>query len=268
MEAPKEAVRAFWDAAACGEVYATGSTPEERFASQARSRYELEPYIASFARFEDGTGKDVLEIGVGMGADHAEWARHAPRSLTGIDLTGTAIEWTRERFAARGLTSDLRVADAEALPFADASFDLVYSWGVLHHSPNTERAIEELHRVLRPGGEVRIMMYHRPSIVGILLWLRYALLRGRPLQSMRSMYARHLESPGTKGYTVREGRSLMASFPDVRVRSMVSFGDMLEGAVGQRHEGAGLALAKRYWPRFLIRRMHWLGLTLLIEARR
>jgi ubiquinone/menaquinone biosynthesis C-methylase UbiE len=116
---------------------------------------------------------DVLEVGVGMGADHLEWARHMPRSLSGIDLTERAIAHTATRLALYGLRSDLRVADAEKLPFRDASFDLVYSWGVLHHSPDTPRAVREVLRVLRPGGLARVMIYHAHSMVGYMLWLRY-----------------------------------------------------------------------------------------------
>ena len=97
-----------------------------------------------------------------MGADHLEWARSSPRSLTGIDLTDRAIQFTQERLGFYSLYSDLRVADAENLPFSDNSFDIVYSYGVLHHSPDTAQAIREVHRVLRPGGSARIMIYHSP----------------------------------------------------------------------------------------------------------
>ena len=83
---------------------------------------------------------------MGMGADHLEWAKAAPRSLTGVDLTGQAIAVTRERLALYGLRSRLLVTDAEHLPFADASFDFVYSWGVIHHSPDTPAAVREIAR--------------------------------------------------------------------------------------------------------------------------
>src|SRR5215831_11807168 len=138
----KQAVHDFWQRASCGEeAYARGSSSRERLEAQARARYELEPYIRQFARFESGRGLDVLEVGVGMGADHLEWARHMPRSLSGIDLTERAIAHTATRLALYGLRSDLRVADAENLPFPAASFDLAYPWGVLHHSPDTPRAV-------------------------------------------------------------------------------------------------------------------------------
>ena len=109
----KTQVRDFWDAKSCGEVYAVGSTEMDYYESQGRIRYELEPYLRDFARFHEGEGKDVLEIGVGMGADHIEWAKSQPRSLTGIDLTPRAIEHTKKRLTIYGLQSEVRVGDAE-----------------------------------------------------------------------------------------------------------------------------------------------------------
>ena len=263
----KRQVRDFWDAGSCGEVYAVGNSRQAQYEAQRAARYTLEPYPPGFARFSDGAGRDVLEIGVGMGADHVEWAQSRPRSLTGIDLTARAIAHTRTRMADSGHDSGLMVADAENLPFASDSFDLVYSWGVLHHSPDTVKAFEEVRRVTRAGGLVRVMIYHRYSVVGFLLWIRHALLTGHPLLTLSDIYARHLESPGTKAFTREEARSLCAGLTSVRIQSCLSFGDLLEGEVGQRHRGSMLRVAKRLWPRWLIRRViprH--GLLLLIEG--
>ncbi len=261
----KSAVRDFWDAAACGEIYARGETLEQQFAAHAETRYSLEPYLRDFARF-DGRGRSVLEVGVGMGADHVEWARSGPSRLVGLDFTPRAINWTGKRIAAAGYQSELLVADAERLPFTDASFDIVYSWGVLHHTPDTSHAFREVRRVLRPGGTLRAMIYHRPSLVGLMLWSRYALLGGTPRRSVNDMYAEHLESPGTKGYTIAEGRDLVRLFTRADVRPQVSLGDLLEGAVGQQHDSSFLRIAKKIWPRPMVRRLNSLGLFLLIEA--
>ena len=270
MDTPnlKAEVRKFWDAASCGEVYAEGPRAEDRFRRHSETRYSLEPYIRSFARFEDGFGQDVLEIGVGMGADHLEWARSGPRRLAGVDLTPRSVAWTAQRLATYGFTSELSEGDAEHLPFPDASFSIVYSWGVLHHSPDTAQAFREAHRVLRPGGILRAMIYHRPSIVGLTLWARYGLATGRLNLSLTEVYARYLESPGTKGYTVAEAYRLLPPFSTCEIRRAISFGDLLLGEVGQQHAGIALALAKRLWPRPIVRRLPALGLLLLIEARK
>ncbi len=263
----KDRVYDYWQEDPCGEVYAIGTSQAERLREQQRARYELEPYIPEFARFPDGGDRDVLEIGVGMGADHAEWARVGPRSLTGVDLTPRAIEYTADRLSLLGLDSALRVADAEGLPFEDDSFDLVYSWGVLHHSPDTHRAIQEVYRVLRPGGVARIMVYHRHSLVGLMLYLRYGVLAGKPATSFHDIYARYLESPGTKAYSPDEVRNMCAKFTRVDVRTQLSFGDLLLGESGQRHEGRLLDLGRRLWPRRLLRRFaRGFGLYLLIDA--
>lgn len=267
--ATKADVRDFWEGGSCGEVYADGDTLRARYAAQAAARYALEPYIFDFARFADGAGRDVLEIGVGMGADHLEWARSRPRTLRGLDLTPRAVGWTSERLRLHGFEPAVTVGDAERLPFPDDSFDIVYSWGVLHHSPDTPRAIDEVRRVLRPGGRARVMIYHTRAIVGYVLWLRYALARGRPGRSLADVYAEHLESPGTKAYTPEEARALFAGFRDVRTRIELSCGDLMEGAAGQRHQGRALGLARRIWPRGLIRRhLPEHGLFLLVDAQK
>lgn len=262
----KTEVSRFWDSAPCGEIYAKGTGVSERLRHHADARYRLEPYIHDFAHFADGADADVLEVGIGMGADHLEWARSGPRHLAGIDLTARAVDWTARRLAAHGLSSDLAVADAEHLPFPDDSFDIVYSWGVLHHSPDTQRAFREAHRVLRPGGVLRAMVYHRPSFVGLMLWARYGLGAGKPARSLTDIYARHLESPGTKGYTVAGAHDLVAPFRAADIRRELSFGDLLLGEAGQQHQGFPLAAARRLWPRALVRRLPALGLLLLIEA--
>jgi hypothetical protein len=143
---------------------------------------------------------------------------------------------------------------------------MVYSWGVLHHSPNTPQAINEVWRVLR-GGSARIMIYHKYSMVGYMLWVRYGLLAGRPGRTLAEIYAQHLESPGTKAYTVEEARSLFARFSSVEIETILTHGDLLASDVGQRHRGPLLTIARGLWPRWLIRKLlsHH-GLFMLIRA--
>jgi 2-polyprenyl-3-methyl-5-hydroxy-6-metoxy-1,4-benzoquinol methylase len=117
--------------------------------------------LFDYARYQ---GRSVLEVGCGMGCMAMNWARQGAR-LTAVDLNPTAVAQTRKRFELFGLEGDIRECDGERLCFPDASFDYVYSWGVLHHTPNTADAIEELRRVLRPGGRVGVMLYSRSSLL-------------------------------------------------------------------------------------------------------
>jgi ubiquinone/menaquinone biosynthesis C-methylase UbiE len=213
-------------------------------------------------------GKRVLEIGVGLGADHQLLAE-AGAVLDGIDLTQRAVDHTGERFRQLGLTSNLQRADAENLPFADRSFDMVCSWGVIHHTPDTKRAAREIIRVLKPGGTFKVMIYNKHSIVGAMLWLRYALLAGKPFRSMADIYSNHLESPGTKAYTPAESATLFPDTIGLKQRVVLTHADLLEGAAGQRHTGPVISFARAIWPRWLFRRFApGAGLFLLIEGRR
>jgi SAM-dependent methyltransferase len=266
IHADKQAVQDFWERASCGEELYLHAPGRAGYLEQARQRYELEPYIERFAAFETARGQRVLEIGVGLGADHQRFAE-AGAQLAGIDLTERAVAHAQRRLELFGLASQLEQGDAEQLSFDDASFDLVYSWGVIHHSPNTARAVAEIFRVLKPGGRAKIMIYHTWSVVGYMLWVRYGLLRLRPWLSLGDIYARYLESPGTKAYSVAGARRLFAAFSAVEVQTVLTHGDLLESAAGQRHRGALLSLARRIWPRALLRRFaagH--GLFMLVRA--
>jgi ubiquinone/menaquinone biosynthesis C-methylase UbiE len=213
----KRRVRSFWEHEPCGVVHAEAPEGTREFYDQIEQRRsELEPFIERFADFEGARGKRLLEIGVGAGTDFVRFAR-AGAIATGVDLTEHAVALVRERLALEGLTADLRVADAEALPIEDGTFDRVYSWGVLHHTPDTERSVREAIRVLRPGGELCVMLYARHSWVAYGLWARHALLAGKPWRSLASILAAHMESEGTKGFTKGELRELFGELQDLRV---------------------------------------------------
>jgi ubiquinone/menaquinone biosynthesis C-methylase UbiE len=266
MDSDKAAVAEFWDRASCGEDLYLQNQLREGYIEHARRRYELEPEIEEFAEFASAAGKKVLEIGVGLGADHQRFAQ-AGADLTGIDLTARAVAHTQRRLALFNLNSALSIGDAENLAFPSDTFDCVYSWGVLHHSPNTPLAISEVFRVLRPGGVAKVMIYHKGSLVGYMLWLRYALLALRPWMTLTEIYARHLESPGTKAYSPSEARRMFASFSGVQILTRLTHADLLESSAGQRHGGALLSLARVFWPRRLLRRFAGSrGLFMLIRA--
>lgn len=210
----KDRVREFWQNNPCGTKFADAQPGSRVFYEIIEQhRYEKEWHIPEAAGFKDAKGLKVLEIGCGLGTDGAQFAK-AGADYTGVDLTQAAVDLTRRRFELFNLPGTFRVADAERLDFPDNSFDLVYSHGVLHHTPDTAGAIREVHRVLRPGGRAEIMLYHRNSYnyrVNILMLRRVGinllrwnagikvvrLFTGEPEDSLRE-HARQLRSE--RGY--------------------------------------------------------------------
>ncbi|MHB8656954.1 MAG: class I SAM-dependent methyltransferase [Solirubrobacteraceae bacterium] len=161
----REAAQRQWGHDPAGAIVVGGEplgTPES-FREVERHRYAEQPWMHDTFGYERFAGQRVLEIGVGLGTDHLQFAR-AGAVTTGVDLTPRCIELTRRRFEQEGLESVLRVMDAEQLEFADSSFDAVYSFGVLHHVPSAERAFSEVRRVLRPGGVFLGALYNRYSL--------------------------------------------------------------------------------------------------------
>jgi ubiquinone/menaquinone biosynthesis C-methylase UbiE len=159
----KARVREFWNANPCGSKFAPEDigTPQF-FAAIEAHRYATEWHIPLMVNFPQWQGKRVLEIGCGLGTDGVQFGR-AGADYTAVDLTPRAIELVQQRFQQEGLKGQFLVADAENLPFETGQFDLVYSHGVLHHTPDTPRTITEVYRILKPGGKAMIMLYHKNS---------------------------------------------------------------------------------------------------------
>jgi ubiquinone/menaquinone biosynthesis C-methylase UbiE len=159
----KDRVRAFWQANPCGVKFADAAPGTRRFYELVEEhRYRTEWHIPAAADFAGARGLKVLEIGCGLGTDGAQFAK-AGADYQGVDLTDASVDLARKRFELFNLPGTFKTADAENLDFEDESFDLVYSHGVLHHTPETEKAIKEVHRVLRRGGRAKVMLYHRNS---------------------------------------------------------------------------------------------------------
>ncbi|MGZ8842234.1 MAG: class I SAM-dependent methyltransferase [Pyrinomonadaceae bacterium] len=264
----KGAVKAHWQREPCGSRNIATEDRRDFFNRIEQERYQLEPYIPAFARFADGRDKRVLEIGVGAGTDFINWVRHGA-DATGVDLTEQGVSLTQERLSLEELTAIVEVADAEELPFPDESFDIIYSYGVLHHSPDTAKAIREVHRVLKLGGTARIMIYHAHCWVGFLLWIAYCLGRFRPWKSPRWAIFHYLESPGTKAYTKDEASALFSAFSQTAIRTQLSHGDLLNLGTYQRHTGWYHKLALELYPRWALKLIgNGLGMAMLIEARK
>lgn len=169
-------------------------------------------------------GKKVLEIGCGMGCMAMLWAQ-AGATVTAIDLTPTAVSQTKFRFETYGLAGHIYEMDARSLAFPYDHFEYVYSWGVLHHSPDIHRSIDEIHRVLKPGGKAGVMVYNRES-----LYYRYMILfrKGilRPFMTELELASRYTDgylqggNPYTWPITEAEARTYFKDFKDVTVRRL------------------------------------------------
>jgi ubiquinone/menaquinone biosynthesis C-methylase UbiE len=159
----KDRVRAFWQENPCGTKFADAPPGSRKFYELVEQhRYSKEWHIPNAAAFAQSKNLTVLEVGCGLGTDGAQFAK-AGAVYTGIDLTEAAVDLARRRFELFHLPGTFRVADAERLDFPDNTFDIVYSHGVLHHTPDTAAAVREVYRVLRPGGKAVVMLYHRDS---------------------------------------------------------------------------------------------------------
>jgi SAM-dependent methyltransferase len=230
----KEQVRQFWNQQSCDtQVAGSAKFSREYFEEIENFRYRDQPFIHSFAQFTRYRGRRVLEVGFGAGTDFIQWLR-AGAEASGIDLTPEALENLSRRIEIYHLPKpeQICVGDAENLPFAPDSFDLGYSFGVLHHSPDTVRAIGELVRVIRPGGELKIMLYNRHSIYVVNQWIKHALLKGRPWTSLSQVIFNHLESIGTKAYTRHELRDILSSLPlqDIHIHTEITSADYLSSS--------------------------------------
>jgi ubiquinone/menaquinone biosynthesis C-methylase UbiE len=171
----KQAAIEQWTADPCGSNTAEGEPgSREYFVRLLDARDAYAPWLAESLGYKEASGLDVLDVGCGQGIDLAGYAMSGARP-TGIDLTPRHVELARAHLAAMGLEGEVVVGDAEALPFADGSFDRVSSNGVLHHTPDMPAALREIYRVLRPGGEARIIVYNRSSFH---YWINQVLLEG------------------------------------------------------------------------------------------
>ncbi len=168
----QQANRAFWETHPMRYDWTQpigASNQSREFFAEVDLRFlsSVRPYMPwknlpfeSMIDFETLGSKDVLEIGVGLGT-HAQLIAPRAKSYVGIDLTDYAVTSTRRRFELNGIRGTIRQMDAERMEFPDQSFDLIWTWGVIHHSSNTPRIISEMHRVLRPGGRAIVMVYYR-----------------------------------------------------------------------------------------------------------
>ncbi len=194
----------FWNAHPCGDQIVGGlhdgfaDDYDRFFASYDHWRYQQERHILECLDQVDWRDRRVLEIGLGQGAESEQLIRRGAR-WSGLDLTAESVERVGTRLATRDLPhDDLRQGSALDIPWPDASFDMVFSHGVLHHVPDIQRAQAEIHRVLKPGGLLVAMLYARRSLnyqVSIRGIRRAAVLAAYPVRkwvSPHSLLGMHL----------------------------------------------------------------------------
>ena len=242
-------VREFWDKYNCGDVF----TPlTDRFSKGyleqvQRNRYRYEYHLMPFLRRVALAGKKVLEIGCGIGMDSGELAKLGCE-VVGIDLSPKSVQVAQFYFELEGLRGELRVANAEKLDFGDREFDVVYSFGVLHHTPDITSALDEVYRVLRPGGRAFLMLYSRYSLNNFV----HVLLRV-PYESPRDWKT---DAPITRTFSKREVEILLRRFANLRIEKRYLF-------------GAGWRPISNIMPQFLNDALgRWLGWHWLIEAQK
>jgi ubiquinone/menaquinone biosynthesis C-methylase UbiE len=220
----------FWNDAPCGtkEFSNLSEGSKEFFDSIEKKRYTADSFMLDIVPFNKYRGNKVLEVGCGVGTDLLQFARQGA-TVFGVDLSVKSIELAQKRFRLYGIDGTFLQADAESLPFPDDVFDFVYSWGVIHHTPNTEQAAREIMRVCKPGGHIFVMMYHKSSLVVVQAYLLHGLLRRKPFRSIDEIIANHIESPGTKAFTKRTAASLFPGLVSQRIRTIVTRYDVRIG---------------------------------------
>jgi len=165
--------------------------------------FEKLHHLLRLVDFDGWRGKQVLEVGCGAGVDLARFARGGA-NVTGIDVAASAIALARANFDQQQLRGRLEVGDAEHLPFADATFDLVYAHGVVQYTANPQALVDECYRVLQPGGTAIFQVYNRVS------WLN-------ALSKVMKVGLEHDDAPVLLKFSAGEFRALLKQFRDVRI---------------------------------------------------
>jgi SAM-dependent methyltransferase len=164
-EATIDGVKGYWNQRPCNIRHSLKEVGSKEYFDEVEARkYFVEPHIPGFAEFPLWNCKSVLEIGCGIGTDAVNFARNGA-DYHAVELSEASLDLTRQRFDAFGLAGDFQVMNAEQLDhgFQPNSFDLVYSFGVIHHTPNPRAVIDSARKVIREDGELRIMLYARNS---------------------------------------------------------------------------------------------------------
>jgi 2-polyprenyl-3-methyl-5-hydroxy-6-metoxy-1,4-benzoquinol methylase len=207
-------VHDYWNARPCNIRHSPKALGTREYFDEVEARkYFVEPHIPGFAEFERWNGKKVLEIGCGIGTDTISFARHGAQ-VTAVDLTEKSLEVARQRAKVFGLDDRIRFIQANAEQLSDyvpvEPYDLVYSFGVIHHTPSPENVVEQIRKYVTPTSTVKIMVYNRWSWK--VLWIVFVFGKGR-FWRMDRLIAEYSEAqtgcPVTYSYSRRAGRRLL-----------------------------------------------------------
>ena len=221
----KQQTKMHWSRNPCGSNYGSSDNLTDTYFKEIEShRYSTHPWIKRHIQQFDIKNKKVLEIGYGMGTDHLNMARQGA-ILHGVDLTPKNLAITEKHLAFSGFKSTLITGDAENIEHADNSMDFVYSFGVIHHSPNTEKIISEIYRILKPNGRCWVTVYHKHSVffwwsIFLVDWIFRGGFSRERLKSRISRIEYPNDNPNMviKLYTRSETRKLFSKFRDSEVK--------------------------------------------------
>jgi ubiquinone/menaquinone biosynthesis C-methylase UbiE len=169
-------VKKFWDQQPCNIKYSQSELGSLAYFNEVeQKKYFVEPHIPAFAEFDRWKNREVLEIGCGIGTDSINFVRAGAR-LTIVELSEKSLDLTRKRFDLFGLKASFILGNGEQLSsyFPNQRFDLVYSFGVIHHTPYPSLVIQEIEKILQPNGELRIMLYAKWSTKNFMINLGLA----------------------------------------------------------------------------------------------
>ena len=271
----QEEVNDYWEKEVCGTRKDNNSIYNKNIHYYIKkNRYKYEGFIKEFLLDETLKDKNFLEIGVGAGTDFVEALKKGANCF-GIDATDAAILETKDNIS-YSMNNEkynlefLEKHDAEYLPFEDNKFDIVYSWGVLHHAKNTMKCISEAARVLKPGGILKIMVYSDFSSTGLMLWILHGFLKFKFFLSQEEIVFKYLESPGTKCYSNKEFKKILEgfSFEVKTIKKYAGSGDLLSMPPSKKYKDNNLfKIARILIPRFLIKKFqNHFGIFLTAKA--
>lgn len=236
----KEKIQKWWNSSPCCSKVTNSPWGSKEFFEQVDSYKDtFEPFTDEIADYPCWRGKRTLEIGIGLGKDFSRFAANGALA-TGIDLSEKSLSLTKKRLEIFHLRGNLCLADAENLPFKDKVFDLIFSWGVLHHTPDTKKAIDEAYRCLKQNGIAIIMLYSKYSLVNFgyfitSIKIRFVSFLGvkktstafTPFEKLSNSellaaFTDGIGNPLSKVYSREEAKQLFLKFKNINIRAYES----------------------------------------------